>query len=106
MKPELQQRSRYLMLVLPSMFSWRKVNMTDVQKSGTTILKNIFFIIRCSGWNLPLNGLRIFGYKSLKSFRFYFLKIAFFETLPGLCFCVGKDSCFYQYTHVPSVYSF
>lgn len=43
MEPELQQRSRYLMLVLPSMFSWRKVNMTDVQKSGTTILKKIFF---------------------------------------------------------------
>lgn len=43
MEPELQQRSRYLMLVLPSMFSWRKVNMTDVQKSGTTILKKYFF---------------------------------------------------------------
>ena len=43
MEPGLQQRSRYLMLVLPSMFSWRKVNMNDVQKSGTAILKKIFF---------------------------------------------------------------
>lgn len=42
MEPGLQQRSRYLMLVLPSMFSWRKVNMNDVQKSGTAI-KKIFF---------------------------------------------------------------
>lgn len=30
----------------------------------------------------------------------------FFPTLPGLRFFSGKDSCFYQYTQIPIVYSF